>query len=426
MSGERHIELVWRCSACGYRSLGRHMHCQGCGDPKDASEEYEMPVDTRAAPSVTEAELLRMAQAGANWRCRYCESDQRDLYGECARCGGDRARAAAARGEVAGARAPSRPRRKMRDWGVIGLVITLLVIFTPVAACGVLVSRCRSSAPVAYEPPPRSPVPPPRTELTATVSSVAWTRTTIVERRQLVPREGFAADVPAGAVDVKAKGQRVHHHEDVYDHDEPEKYEVDVPDGFSTESYTERVRCGEDCKTTPRTCKRVCTRSPKSCREVCTNKNNGFASCREVCTGGDESCRDDCSGGDRSCTTKYCDERRTRQLPKTRKETRTRMVKKYRSEPRYASWVSYRQWEWVAVRNAQLAGADVTPVWPDAGAPLGDEERVVTKETLSAKLTLDDGSAHTYEPSSAEELARLAPGSTHRVRVDGAHVSVID
>lgn len=418
MSGERHIELVWRCSSCGHRNLGRHMQCQSCGNPKDASEEYEMPADPSAVVSVTDPELLRMAQAGANWRCKYCGSDQRDLRGECARCGGDRARAAA---HVAAA---ARPPRKLRDWGFVGFAIAALVVLAPMAACGVLVARCRGTPPppvATYEPPP-----PPRTELTATVSGVSWTRSVVVERRQLVTHEGFAAEVPEGAVGVKPNGQRVHHHEDVYDHDETERYEVDVPDGFTTESYTERVRCGEDCKTTPRTCRRVCSRTPRSCRQVCTNKNNGFASCRDVCTGGDESCHDDCSGGDRSCTTKYCDERRTRQIPKTRKETRTRIVKKYRSEPRYAPWVTYQAWEWVPVRSAELSGADVEPRWPDAGAPSSDKERAVTKETLSVSLQLDDGSTRTYTPSSVEELARLAPGSRHRVRAGGPSVTILE
>lgn len=421
MSGERHIELVWRCSSCGHQNLGRYMQCQGCGDPKDASEEYEMPADPSAAPSVTDPELLRMAEAGANWRCKYCGSDQRDLRGDCARCGGERARAAAAAAAM-----PGRAPKRLRDWGFVSFVIAALVVIAPLAACGVLVARCRSPAPPVATYAPPDPAPPPRTEFSAVVSGVSWKRTIVIERRQLVAHEGFASEVPEGAVSVKANGQRVHHHEDVYDHDETERYEVEVPDGFTAESYTERVRCGEDCKTTPRTCKRVCTRSSRSCRQVCTNKNNGFASCRDVCTGGDESCHDDCTGGDRSCTTKYCDERRTKQIPRTRKETRTRLVKKYRSEPRYAPWVSYQLWEWVPARNAELAGTDLEPRWPDAGGPLPDKERAVPSETLSVSFALDDGSSRSYVPSSIEELARFAPGSTHRVRIAGSSITVLE
>ena len=83
----RKIEMTWRCSACGRQNLGRFKVCQGCGDPKDASERYEMPSDTTAAPTVTDPTLLRMANAGPDWRCAYCGSDQRRSDDSCARCG---------------------------------------------------------------------------------------------------------------------------------------------------------------------------------------------------------------------------------------------------------------------------------------------------------------------------------------------------
>jgi hypothetical protein len=77
MGGERIIEMTWRCSSCQRQNLGRHKSCQGCGNPKDASEEFEMPSDTALAPTVTDERLLRMATAGPDWRCRFCGGDQR-------------------------------------------------------------------------------------------------------------------------------------------------------------------------------------------------------------------------------------------------------------------------------------------------------------------------------------------------------------
>ena len=76
----RHIEMTWRCSACAAKNLGRHKVCQGCNHPKDGSERYEMPEDPSRAVSVTDADLLRMATAGPDWRCAYCGSDQRKLF----------------------------------------------------------------------------------------------------------------------------------------------------------------------------------------------------------------------------------------------------------------------------------------------------------------------------------------------------------
>lgn len=61
MGGERIIEMTWRCSACQHRNLGRDKSCQRCGNPKDASEPFEMPEDPARAASVADPHLLRMA-----------------------------------------------------------------------------------------------------------------------------------------------------------------------------------------------------------------------------------------------------------------------------------------------------------------------------------------------------------------------------
>src|SRR3954471_7963181 len=86
-AGVRHIEMTWRCSVCKTQNLGRFKNCQGCGKPKDGSEGYEMPDDPASAASVTDAALLRMATAGPDWRCAYCNSDQRASDGNCGQCG---------------------------------------------------------------------------------------------------------------------------------------------------------------------------------------------------------------------------------------------------------------------------------------------------------------------------------------------------
>src|SRR5262245_44467042 len=86
-NSERQIEMLWRCSSCQHKNLGRFKSCKSCGNPKDGSEEYEMPEDTANAATVTEADLLRMATAGPDWRCAYCGSDQRRLDMGCGNCG---------------------------------------------------------------------------------------------------------------------------------------------------------------------------------------------------------------------------------------------------------------------------------------------------------------------------------------------------
>jgi hypothetical protein len=427
---DRQIELVWRCSSCQHQSLGRHAVCQGCGNPKDDSEEYEMPADPSAVASVTDPALLAIATGGENWSCKYCGSHQRNAAGECKQCGGEKvARATNARADAADPREarPARPSRRLPFY-VLGAILGASLLTT----CVLLARRPHQ------EPAPVAPVavfaPPARTTFTASVTSVSWKRTVSVETRQLVAHEDFTSDVPAGAVELHAAGQHVHHEEQVLDHNETVYDDVEVPDGFRTESYTERVSCGQDCKTIPRTCKRVCSGSPRTCKQKCTNNKNGFASCKEECTGSGETCRDDCTGGNQSCTTKYCDERRTRQIPKTRTEKRARIIPRYRSEPRYAAWSAFKLAEWVRTGGDELTGDDVSPVWPDAGIKEADAgsdppklgtKRIVRTESATVTLRTDDGATHPFVPSSLDELPSFAVGSAHRVRVEGAVVTLL-
>lgn len=444
---ERQIELTWTCSACRTKNLGRHMVCQSCGDPKGPSEEYEMPADPSAVASVTDPELLRLATAGENWCCAYCGSNQRAIGGGCLRCGAGRtsganASAAAAPIEVA---APAHRARRSRA----------LPFAAMIAFAGAVALAFFGFVLVRFAHPPAPPLRPPvvatsapvvvaeRTELSAEVTRVSWRRTITIETWQLVPHEGFRESVPTGAIDVRAAGQREHHREDVFDHDETVYDDVEVPDGYRTETYTERVSCGQDCTTSPRVCRPVCTTTPRRCTQRCRNNKNGFATCTNDCSGGTTSCHDDCTGGTTTCATKYCNEQRARQIPKTRHEKRPRVVKKYRSEPRFAPWATYKTWEWKPTSTFDAHGEDAEPRWPeiDGGAPRADggasadaaarapkpgERREVREETFAVTMRGDDGRSYDYAPRSDEELARLAPGTVHRIHLDGARVSIQD
>lgn len=443
---ERQIELVWKCTACGVRNLGRFTICQNCGDPKDDSEEYEMPADTSATPSVTDPALLRMATAAPNWSCKYCGSAQRAYHRVCERCGAALDEAAPYPAPMMGAshfqRAPS-PERMGR--GHTALVAGGLALF--LGTCGWAFQhepRARTTAPLVS--------PSRRTEFTGVVEDRRWTRTVTVQRWQLVAHEGFRGETPPDAVSVRAAGSRVHHHEDVFDHNETVYVDVEVPDGYETESYTERVKCGEDCTTTPRRCRERCSGSSRSCREVCTNSRNGFASCRTVCSGGDKHCWDDCSGGKKSCETKYCDKKRTRQIPKTRTEKRAKVEARYRSVPRYAPWVKFQTWEWVDLHKATSTGIDESPFWPeldvDAGAKNAPTTRPVLRvsadgtspeaaqpgkpraerelhaEVFDVTFRTDDGRAYHYVPATAEEFATFPLGASRKLTITDEHVVV--
>lgn len=396
----RQIEMTWRCSSCSEKNLGRFKVCQKCNNPKDGSEEYEMPEDPSKAASVTEASLLLMASAGPDWRCAYCGSDQRRTDKGCASCG-----ASALEGEEVPdappppAAAPRRPvpagptpDRRVLKLVAGGAVLALISCIGVGAVIG-----WNNNRPKDFE---------------ARVADVKWERTIAVERWQAVAHDGFKESITTDALEVKSLGQREHHQEQVFDHYETERYSVQVPDGYRTESYTERVSCGQDC-----------TSSPKSCHESCKSNKNGFATCKTVC-----------SGGGRSCTTKYCNERRTKQIPKTRSESRTRQVSKYRSEPRYAEAFSWVRWEWLPARTVRAAGTDVTCRWPESnlnkGLGEGEKERETRRETYSVELSYDEQRTLSIAPADEAAFAKFAPGTKHplhteqgRFTLDGVQVN---
>jgi hypothetical protein len=366
---ERQIEMVWRCSTCQTRNLGRFVACTACGNPKDDSEEYEMPSDTDAAPSVTDPALLALATARENWRCRYCRSHQRRLDGACAACGASADEGGPQRGTASAAtsrdaerererergpnespgRRPSLPWRPLRWAFVAGLVVVF----------GCLVILVKQAVTLTH--PPRLAVglvsAHPRV-VDALVSGRVWEHRVVIERWKKIEHEGFAESKPADAIDVRTTGQRQHHTERVLAGSRTETYSERVRDGDRTESYTTTESCGQDCTTVAPTC-----------REVCSSNKNGFATCKQQC-----------SGGGQRCTPKRCTVTKTRSVPQYRDVARTREIPVYKDEPRFAPYFAWNTWEWAAQRRLVKNGTEEPLLWPTEAelAPpdrLGPEEK---------------------------------------------------
>lgn len=397
----RKIELTWVCSSCDFRNLGRHKECQQCGNPKDASEKYEMPGETRAVASVTDEKLLRQASAGRDWRCKYCGSNQMRLDHRCAQCGADAGEGAA----VHDGPAPPRPTansalRVTRPFPVAARAGALVaavvgVLFTCAGSCvglGALSSW--------WNHRPRD----------VQVAGTSWEHVVHVDCYRVFDREGFAEARPAAAFDVRPLGQRHHHDEQVFNHMETVHYTERVQDGYDTESYTERVSCGQDC-----------TSTPESCHEVCTSDDNGFASCHDVC-----------SGGGQSCSTRYCDESRTRQVPRYRDDPRTREEPRYRPEPRFAEWFAYKVWDWGENRVLRQAGLNDAAHWPTTeaihlgvGLAEGERERERRDARYTVRFADADGGSYALVPSSEAGFRRFPIGSRHRIRANGPQVEAV-
>lgn len=379
----RQIEMTWKCSSCDHRNLGRFKVCQNCKNPKDGSEDWEMPEDTSKAATVTEASLLKMALAGPDWRCAYCGSDQRRTDKGCANCGADALDAEEPEEQ------PQRSQPPLPPITPASPLKGVLMVAGLVGAClaSGAIHRWNKNRPRDFE---------------ARVSDVSWRRSISVERYESVAFEGFKETMPADAESVKSLGKREHHQEQVFDHYETERYTVQVPDGYRSESYSARESCGQ-----------TCTSKPQSCREVCTSNKNGFASCRQSC-----------SGGGQSCSTKYCNVTKTRQVAKTRTENRTRQVSKYRSEPRYAEAFSWTHWEWRPNRTVNANGTDVTCRWPTSSLKkdlkAGEDEREQRSESFTVQLQYGEEGAKslTLHPQSEDEFALYPPGSKHPLHTE--------
>jgi hypothetical protein len=359
--GSRQIEMTWRCSSCSHQNLGRHTVCQQCGNPKDASEKYEMPGDTAAAPSVQEPELVRMATAGPNWRCAYCGSNQRKLDDSCAQCGA----------------APEQPRPKrpeppkpppawwmrVRAWivrhpyitGAIGLATLGLSIY-------LWVNRTRN--------------------FDAEVLAVKWQQDIVVDRYKIWDREGWRQDLAASAFEVQSLGDAIHHYEKVLD-------------GYDTQHYTERVACGEDCRDVP-----------ERCTESCSSNDNGFATCRTTCT-----------GGGRSCTTRYCSESRTRQVPRYRQEPR------YAEKVRYRMW-DWGHHRTVPASGTSTADLRWPIEEAKVGLALAEGEQERERREGHYFVTLGYGETERVEVEvGPEAFTGFAVGTSHQLTLQGSNVA---
>jgi len=378
------------------------MVCVQCGNPKDESEEYEMPADPSAVASVQDPELLRMATAAENWRCRYCGSNQRAYDGSCGNCGAGKPApqpaAAAPAAQPPHARPASSPSSK-RALIAIALTIASMVTMGVLVGGGLFCWRAQRPWNPAHAADLRF--------VEGKVSSVRWQHTVIVQRWQTVDHEGFAEARPADAEAVVPKGQRVHHHEQVLDGYDTEYYEVREQDGTTRESYTERVSCGQDCTSTPRTCK-----------QVCTNKKNGFASCSDVCTGGGQ-----------KCTTKYCSETRYKDVPRYKNVRKSRQKPRYRSEPRMATWYAWKSWEWVENRRVPKQGDHGETAWPgEAEVALSTDpktkERTERVGTYEVHISYAGGQELIHRPGNEQEFARFPVGSAQCLRANGGGMAL--
>ncbi len=400
---EFQVEMLWRCPGCKTEVKGREKACTGCGRDKTEAEEFYMPGhEITFQDAVTDPELLKHAEAGADWSCRFCGSSRRRLDGECAKCGaeksvGEKTPPAVESPPRPVPAVPTRadlPRREARELRERSSILKPVAIGAGILA--IVIGIWAMLRP---------------TRMDGTVETVRWQYDVEVEHRVSRSDEGWIP--PGEAFDVHSLGEREHH-----------KDHVQV--GSHVEHYTETYKCGETCAKIPRTCRTVpktCKTTPKNCTKTpvkCESNKNGFASCKggdEVCTGGNEICtggNEVCTGGGETCTPKMCD------------RERSKTVEDYQDVPRYAPWYGWNVWRWEHARTISEAGTSA-PHWP-SGAKIqlnADEREGGHTERYEVVFRTTDGKAVVYRPSRAAEFESYRAKSRYTLETGPLGVSVL-
>lgn len=359
------VEMLWRCSACQSEVLGRFKACGGCGKPKGdelfySAEDGEPPTLEAA---VTNPQLIALATAGADWTCPFCRHRQSRVQKVCNGCGGATSHQDACASEQdepvptppartsAGGPLRSTPtnRRPAAFDVLFGLVICVFAILALRGFVEPLVGH----------------------DVTGRVASRSWKHSVVVERYQIVEGSGFAEGRPSDAFAVVEDGTRHHHY-------------TQVPDGTSQQAYTQRVACGQDCRTTPVSCR---------------SNNNGFKTC---------------TGGDRVCSTRYCSEVRYRAVPR------------FQSVSVLAPWYTWRSWQWKANRTLETHGAEEVPTWPadsevalDANCGAGEKERLTREASYEVLFESTKGTRVSWQTHDLAQFIELRLGATRPLHVDG-------
>lgn len=76
----------WDCPHCEHQRIeGPKRQCPSCGRPRDDEVSFYTDDD---APEIDDPALLQRAEAGADWHCPFCDTDNPADSSVCASCGG--------------------------------------------------------------------------------------------------------------------------------------------------------------------------------------------------------------------------------------------------------------------------------------------------------------------------------------------------
>lgn len=361
---QRIVELTWNCKECDSKGiLGREKQCPSCGAARESGEMKMDGLDAKGADgsnvaaTVTDSELLSLANAGKDWFCECCSSGNRGDAAACANCG-------AAKGTP---KPP--PKAEVPKAAIAG--VSVVVILGGLAVLGLL---CFGWMWWGARP------------VEAAVTGVHWQHSVAVQQWTPTDSLGWEDSVvataevpPVGGVGERAGWALV-----------PGSCAMAH---FADEDYI----CGSDRVCTPRyrssTESYSCTSSETyDCGEDCVDNGNGFA----------------------TCTTKTC----TRDVPGTcQREVQVpdgedcQNVDRHCSRPINKSQCHYSTQTWATVDTVVAEGRDANVTWPaPALGPLARTQRAGTY-TVSFGWTGRNGAANRdIHPATIEEWKTWSVG----------------
>ena len=401
----RTIELKWTCRDCDTKHiLGRHKTCPTCGAPR---ERGEMEMDGLSssdytngynnAPTVTDPELLDLANAGYDWFCKHCDSGNRGDGHTCVKCGSPRNEVDP---EPSTYQEPPPP---ASSWKCFTCGASL-------SSHEDVCSRCNHSQDNESEPPPprpRSPVPAIAGAALAAIALgfLAWGLTTHDHKGVITNTSWVHTTTIYRWVPTKVDGWYFNTYET--DGRMPFNGVGEVPDMHliagtcHPEHYSnEQYLCGhhEDCHPVYRTKSESysCSHTQSyTCGETCSHNGNGFATCHP------KSCTRSVPG---TCTRSV----------QVFDHNECHTVPDYCTRPVFKDKCTYTTHDWALVDTLVKQGS-TDPVWADVN--LGALEKQVRKGVYTVSGTYDGKYPWTVNPETETAFLNWKAGGTVTVHV---------
>ena len=324
-------EGKWDCTQCGQVGVrGPLTKCSKCGASRPNDVHFYLPSD---AQPIVDPNLVQAAEAGPDYICSHCGSQNKATDNVCRSCGNvfaaseDQSLLERKAVPASQARTPmAKPRRKKKS--IVGWLIILAILVFLIGGIVGLVKIYgaskykakllqRQAARAAFIEKFKCAIDV--TAVPVKLVKKTWSRTLFLQRIVPVTESGF--NVPAGA-QVVGREQR----QDGY---------RKVQDGYTSTYKTKRVRSGSE-------------------RYRCGSQSLGNGNFR-----------------DKYCTrTKY-----------TTKQVEVRKPK-YVSKPKYKTYYRYVIDRWGTVKTKKASGGIDTPRWPKLNAQ-PPRERIVRSQLYS-------------------------------------------